>query len=100
MSITITFKSRDELLAALCEKVFGAEPVYSEFGEAIEELDEIREMKKENASLRERVGALRREMGRYLPVLQHLENSPVEWSRFTQGLGIATLNGYKKTLDT
>lgn len=41
---------------------------------------------------------LLREMERYLPVLQHLENSPAAWEHYTKGLGIATLNGYKSAI--
>lgn len=39
-----------------------------------------------------------REMQRYLPVLQALENEPEAWNACTQGTGIATLNGYKNAL--
>lgn len=39
-----------------------------------------------------------REMQRYLPLLERLENRPLAWIDLTHGLGIATLNGYKAAL--
>lgn len=39
------------------------------------------------------------EMQRYLPVLERLEAEPDLWERFTSGLGIATLNGYRKAIE-
>lgn len=38
------------------------------------------------------------EMRRYLPVLERLEAEPELWFRFTEGTGIATLNGYRHAL--
>lgn len=35
-----------------------------------------------------------REMERYLPILQAVENDAWVWDRLTKGTGIATTNGY------
>lgn len=39
-----------------------------------------------------------REMQRYFPVLQRLEANPELWVEITEGLGIATLEGYRAAL--
>lgn len=41
---------------------------------------------------------LHAEMLRYLPVLERAEADPDLWSRLTDGLGIATLNGYRAAI--
>jgi len=38
-----------------------------------------------------------REMGRYLPVINKAEDSPI-WGELTNGTGIATANGYRAGL--
>ena len=38
------------------------------------------------------------EMRRYLPVLERAESDPELWARLTEGLGIATLNGYRAAI--
>lgn len=38
------------------------------------------------------------EMLRYLPVLERAEADPELWGRLTEGLGIATLNGYRAAI--
>lgn len=38
------------------------------------------------------------EMERYLPILEKLEACPELWVRFTEGTGIATLNGYRNAM--
>lgn len=41
---------------------------------------------------------IKNELLRYLPVLERAEADPEIWEKLTQGLGIATLNGYKKAV--
>jgi hypothetical protein len=41
---------------------------------------------------------LRKEMARYLPILESLEEEPDAWELFSEGTGIATLNGYRAAL--
>jgi hypothetical protein len=38
------------------------------------------------------------EMRRYLPVMERAESDPELWARLTEGLGIATLNGYRAAI--
>ena len=38
------------------------------------------------------------EMIRYLPVLERAESDTELWARLTDGLGIATLNGYRAAI--
>lgn len=38
------------------------------------------------------------EMCRYLPVLERAESEPEIWSKLTEGLGVATLNGYRAAI--
>lgn len=40
-----------------------------------------------------------KEMGRYLPILQRAEANPELWEQLTEGLGIATTNGYYEALN-
>ena len=39
-----------------------------------------------------------REMKRYLPVLERAESDPKLWAELTDGLGIATANGYRHAI--
>lgn len=51
--------------------------------------------------LKQRAEALEvviRELKRYLPVLEKLYDTASEWYHFTQGTGIATINGYKNAI--
>ena len=48
----------------------------------------------QNSSLLEAL----KEMKRYLPVLERLEEIPEWWEHLTKGTGIATLNGYKNAI--
>lgn len=41
---------------------------------------------------------IKNELLRYLPVLERAEADPEIWEKLTQGLGIATLNGYKRAV--
>ena len=40
-----------------------------------------------------------REMQRYLPVLERAESDPQLWIKLTDGLGIATTNGYRHAIE-
>jgi len=50
-------------------------------------------------ALEAKVERLGKEMLRYLPVLEALEANPSAWEWYTDGTGIATLNGYRATLE-
>ena len=39
-----------------------------------------------------------KEMLRFLPILERAESDPELWARITEGLGIATLNGYRAAI--
>jgi hypothetical protein len=39
------------------------------------------------------------EMERFLPILERAEKNPKIWDELTQGLGIATINGYKNAIE-
>ena len=45
-----------------------------------------------------KIERMRDEMRRYLPILEALEAKPSSWEWFTDGTGIATLNGYRAAL--
>ena len=47
---------------------------------------------------RNHIAIMEREMKRYLPVIERLEERPMAWIAITDGLGIATSNGYKEAL--
>jgi hypothetical protein len=51
-----------------------------------------------NAVLMTHSPKLYAEMERYLPILEKLEANPKLWAEFTEGTGIATLNGYKNAM--
>jgi chromosome segregation ATPase len=56
------------------------------------------EIRAEREEFRAEVERLKREMRRYLPVLDALEASHSAWQWYTDGTGIATLNGYRAAL--
>ena len=45
-----------------------------------------------------KIDRIQDEMRRYLPILEALEAKPSSWEWFTDGTGIATLNGYRAAL--
>ena len=55
-------------------------------------------LKEDNARLRRAIKKHKDEMRRYLPILEALEAKPSSWEWFTDGTGIATLNGYREAL--
>ena len=50
------------------------------------------------AELQEENAKLRREMLRYLPVIENAERWCATWAFITRGTGIATANGYRAAL--
>lgn len=70
--------------------------LYGKIGGRYIEVDDTEKLREENAALRAAV----KEMQRYLPVLEFVENDGIEWDFATAGTGIATLNAYRQTLET
>ena len=55
-------------------------------------------MEQEVARLTARVAELEREMRMHLPILNALERNTSTWEWYTDGTGVATLNGYRAAL--
>lgn len=67
-----------------------------QYGHTKEALAHAGTLERELAAARAELADARREMRRYLPVLERVERSPLTWEMCTMGTGIATLNGYRK----
>ena len=65
---------------------------------AIEALPALTAIETELATTKADLARAREEMKRHLPILEALERSPFLWSSYTDGTGIATLNGYRAAL--
>jgi hypothetical protein len=57
-----------------------------------------RRLERERDELRAENAHLLKEMQRYLPILERLEEDVLSWFEFSGGTGLATVNGYRNAI--